>query len=123
MALDRRDTVAAVIDIWNGAPADGLGQLLAPGYRGHMLGVQGGERDAETYADAIARFRTAIAGVTFRVVEQIDAGDRCVSRLEATRAATATSAGSSSHGINISRFDDDGRLAEEWAVWSAWQDA
>lgn len=123
MTLDRRSTVAAVVDIWNGATAEGLGRLLAPDYRGHMLGVPGGERVAATYADAIARFRAANAGITFRVIEQVDAGDRCVSRLEATRPGTVTRAASSSHGMNISRFDDDGRLAEEWAVWSAWLDA
>ena len=123
MTLDRRSTVAAVIDIWNGAAANGLGRLLAPGYRGHMLGVRGGDRVAATYADAIARFRAANVGVMFRVIDQLDSGDRCVSRLEATRPGTVGRAASSMHGINISRFDGHGRLAEEWAVWSAWLDA
>jgi hypothetical protein len=123
MTLDRRSTIAAVLAIWNGATAEGLLPLLAPGYSGHMLGVRGGERAAATYADSIARFRVANPGTTFRVIEQLDAGDRVVSRLEATRPGTLTNAASSSHGINISRFDDAGRLAEEWAIWSTWLDA
>jgi hypothetical protein len=120
---DVRSTVAAVIEIWNGATADGLEGLLAPGYRGHMLGVGADDRLAAGYADAIARFRTANPGVAFRVIDQFAAADRCVTRLEATRPGTGSNASSVSQGINISRFDDEGRLAEEWAIWSPWLDA
>jgi hypothetical protein len=120
--VDVRSTVAAVIEIWNGATADGLDGLLAPGYRGHILGARAGDRVAADYADAIARFRTANPGVAFRVIDQFDAADRCVTRLEATRPAAGSNAASVSQGINISRFDDEGRLAEEWAIWSAWLD-
>jgi hypothetical protein len=121
MTLGHRNTAAAVIDIWNGSTTPGLELFLAPGYRGHVLGAPSGERDAASYAEAISRFRAANPGVVFRVVEQFDAGDRLVSRLEASRPATHQDAASASEGINISRFDDDGRLAEEWAIWSAWR--
>jgi len=114
-------TLAAVIAMWNGAGLEHLEELLDPGYRGHMLGVPGGERVAAGYADVIRRFRAANAGVSFRVVEQLDAGDRCVSRLEATRPGADGQA--VSHGMNISRFNDAGRLLEEWAIWSGWQEA
>jgi hypothetical protein len=120
MTVDVRSTVAAVLEVWNGAPADGLEELLAPGYRGHMLGRADAERDAAGYAPAIAGFRAAHPGVAFRVIELFDAADRCVSRLEATRPATDSSASAVSQGINISRFDVEGRLAEEWAIWSPW---
>lgn len=118
-----RRTAAAVIDMWNGSAADGLERLLAPGYRGHMLGVPGGERVAAGYAEAIRRFRAANPGVAFRVIEQFEVGDRSVSRLEARRPGADVGATLVSQGINISRFDDDGRLAEEWAIWSAWLEA
>jgi hypothetical protein len=85
-----------------------------------MLGVRGGERVGADYAEAVSRFRSANPGVAFRVVEQFEAGDRSVSRLEARRPGTDLGAPLLSQGINISRFDDDGRLAEEWAIWSAW---
>jgi hypothetical protein len=120
--VDRRTIVAAVIEIWNGGTADGLDGLLAPGYRGHMLGVRAGDRVAADYAEAIARYRAANPGVSFRVIDQFDAADRCVTRLEATRPGPGSNAASVSQGINISRFDDEGRLAEEWAIWSAWLD-
>lgn len=122
MTLDVRQTVAAVIGVWNGATVDQLEPLLASSYRGHLLGVPGADRDAAGYADAIGRYRTANPGVVFHIVEQFSAGDRCVSRLEARRPAADTGAGFVSQGINIARFDDLGRLAEEWAIWSAWLD-
>ena len=83
MSLDVRQTVAAVIRVWNGAKTDRLERLLAPSYRGHVLGVPGGERDGAGYAEAIHRFRVANPGVVFQIVEQFETGDRCVSRLEA----------------------------------------
>ncbi len=87
-----------------------------------MLGVRGGERVAAGYAEAIERFRRANAGAAFRIVEQFEAGDRCVTRLEAHRPGIDGAAPAVSQGTNISRFDDEGRLAEEWAIWSAWLD-
>ena len=122
MTLDPRSNVAAVIDVWSGATTEALEALLAPGYRGHMLGVRGGERVAAGYAEAIERFRGANQGVAFRIVEQFEAGDRGVTRLEARRPGIDGAAPAVSHGINISRFDDEGRLAEEWAIWSPWLD-
>jgi len=118
-----RQVIAEVIGVWNGAPADRLPELLAATYRGHMLGVPNGERDGAGYPDVIRGFRAANPGVDFGIVEQFIAGDRCVSRLEAHRAGTAAGSSSVSHGINIARFDSDGRLAEEWAVWSPWADS
>ena len=69
MKLDARQNIAAVIDVWNGAPADRLAQLLASNYRGHTLGVSNGERDRAGYATAIARYRAANPGVEFHIVE------------------------------------------------------
>lgn len=122
MTLDARQTLASVLGMWNGAANDHLEQLLAPGYRGHMLGVPGGERDAAGYAPAIERFRIANPGVEVRVIEQFDAGDRFVTRLEARRPNADARTTSTSLGINIARLDHEGRLAEEWAIWSAWLD-
>ncbi len=113
----------AVLEMWNGASTDGLPELLAGSYRGHMLGVPNGERDAAAYAGSIARYRAAFPDVEFRVVEQFDAGDRLVTRLEARRAAIGDGVASISYGMNIARFELDARLAEEWAIWSAWTPA
>jgi hypothetical protein len=117
-----RATMAAVLAIWNGASTTGLAELLAPDYRGHVLGVPNGERDGAAYPGSIARYRAAFPGVEFHVVEQFAADDRLVTRLEARRPGTDGGPGSISHGMNISRFDAGARLSEEWAIWSAWQD-
>lgn len=122
MHASARTTLAAVLDIWNGAPADRLAPLLTGTYRGHMLGAPNGERDGAAYPASIERFRAANPGVVFTVVEQFDTDDRLVTRLEAHRSGVTPGTISRSHGINISRFDSTGRLAEEWAIWSAWQD-
>jgi SnoaL-like domain len=121
MSTDPRQTIAAVIDIWNGQPTDRLPPLLTPGYRGHMLGVANGERGDAGYAAAIERYRDANPGVVFSIVDQFNAGDRWVSRLEAHRPAAGEIAESICDGINISRLAPDGRLAEEWAIWSPWR--
>ena len=45
----------AVLEMWNGATTDDLPTLLAPTYRGHMLGAPDGERDAAAYPATVAR--------------------------------------------------------------------
>ena len=121
MTAAARETMAAVLAMWNGASTDALPRLLAPTYRGHVLGVPNGERDGAAYPAAIARYRHAFPGVVFAVVEQFDAGDRLVTRLQAHRTSGEDGHASVSHGMNFSRFDKADRLDEEWAVWSAWQ--
>ena len=71
-------TMAAVLEMWNRATTADLAELLAPDYRGHVLGVPTGERDAAAYPATIARYRGAFPDVDFQVVEQLDAGDRLV---------------------------------------------
>jgi len=122
MTSGARLTLSAVLAAWNDGPTARLAELLAPTYRGHMLGLRAGERDAAAYPGWIERYRVANPGVRFEVVEQFDAVDRVVSDLQARRVSGATLAPSVSHGINISRFDQSGRLAEEWAIWSDWLD-
>lgn len=99
-----------------------LDGLLAPDYRGHMLHVRDGERDAPAYPVVIQQFRAGNPGTTFHIVEQLAAGTRLVTRLEARRVDDVSRAASVSRGINISRFDAQGLLAEEWAIWSTWME-
>jgi len=123
MSEATRATMAAVLAMWNGASTDGLASLLAPTYRGHVLGIPGGERDGAGYPGSINRYREAFPGVAFAVVEQFDAGDRLVTRLEARRPDAPGGPSTISHGMNVSRFDEEGRLDEEWAMWSGWQES
>lgn len=120
MTHDLRALAAAVVDVWNGGAPDRIQALLAPDYRGHMLHAQDGDRDGPVYVDAIERYREANPGAAIRIVEQLVSGDRVVTRLEARRPASLEGGSVVSKGINISRFDAAGLLAEEWAIWSAW---
>jgi hypothetical protein len=116
-----RRTMAAVLEIWNGADAGRLPELLAPGYRGHMLAAVDGDRDGAAYPEAIARYRAAAPDIAFVVVDQFDAGERLVTRLEARRPGSGGGGPSIAHGMNVSRFASDARLEEEWAIWSPFQ--
>ena len=82
MKVEPATTTAAVIDVWNGAPVDRLQGLLAPDYRGHMLHVSDGEREAVAYPGLIRQYRSGNPGATFRVVEQLAVGVRLATRLE-----------------------------------------
>ena len=121
MNLDPAATAATVIDVWNGAPVQRLRDVLASDYRGHMLHLKDGDRDGAAYPDLIAHYRSANPGTVFQIVDQMADGARLVSRLEARR-IDRSGAMSVARGINISRFDTQGRLAEEWAIWSSWMD-
>jgi hypothetical protein len=120
--LDHVATAATIIDVWNGAPSERLRDVLAPGYRGHMLHLADGERDAEGYPHLVDQYRSANPGARFHVVEQVASEDGLVSRLEARRVDPSSGQVTVARGINISRFDPEGRLAEEWAIWSTWLD-
>lgn len=119
----RQGTFAKLLDIWNGASIDGMTGLLASGYRGHMLHMVAGERDAAAYPAWITRYREANPGATFVIAEQFVADDRLVTRLIATRSDPVSARPLVANGLNLSRYESDGRLAEEWAIWSPWLDA
>ena len=101
----------AYIEIWSDGTVDRLHELLAPGYAGHIRGNVSEERDANALVDSITDFRRRFPGVRFTVTEQIAAGDRVATRLSAVRADEELAV-----GMNFSRWQD-GRLAEEWALW------
>lgn len=116
-ALDyyyRSELFGRLVDVWsNGHPSDIL-TLITPDYIGHMLHLEHGQRTAAEYPGWIQSFRGANPKARFRIHDQSASGDRLWTRLQATREDGAVS-----NGMNISRFAD-GRIAEEWAIWSGW---
>jgi len=108
------DVFGQLLNAWDGDGDIDLGALITDDYVGHMLHLKSGERTALMYPAWIAKFREANPGTTFEVLEQHSAGTSLWSRLVATRGDGATS-----RGMNHSRFVD-GRIAEEWALWSEW---
>ena len=122
MNLDPAATAATVIEVWNGAPVERLRDVLTSDYRGHMLHLKDGHRDAAAYPGLITQYRAANPGTVFQIVDQMADGTRLVSRLEARRSDGSSGEAWVASGINISHFDTQGRLAEEWAIWSSWMD-
>jgi hypothetical protein len=111
----RTTAFGRLIDIWsNGDPADIL-TLITLDYVGHMLHLEHGQRSAAEYPGWIQSFREAYPNTRFLIHDQSATGDRLWTRLQATREDGAVS-----NGMNISRFAD-GRIAEEWAIWSGWR--
>jgi predicted ester cyclase len=105
------DLFRAYVEIWNGGALDRLHELLAPGYAGHMRGTISEDRDADALGRSIVDFRRRFPAVRFTVTEQIVAGDRVATRLRAVLGDEELAV-----GMNFSRWQD-GRLAEEWALW------
>lgn len=105
-----------LLDVWSGGDPSQLADVVTADYAGHMLHLAAGDRTAAEYAPRIRAYREANPGTVFRVVDQAASGDRLWSRVEALRGD-----GRRAHGMNVSRFVD-GRIAEEWAVWSDWHD-
>jgi hypothetical protein len=104
----------ALLRVWEeGDPRAVLG-LVTEDYLGHMLHLVDGERTAADYPAWIARWRATNPDTVFEVTDQDLIGATLWTRLVARRPD-----GSSAKGMNESRFQGE-RIAEEWAVWSAW---
>ena len=105
---DRSETFARLLAVWNGeADPTELDAMLAASYQGH-LGSR--SRDAVDLKRDIVAYRARVPDVRFHPEHQFGEGDYLATRL------TATAAGRTIAGLNISRWEG-GLLAEEWAIW------
>jgi steroid delta-isomerase-like uncharacterized protein len=78
-------------------------------------------RGADTIKGEIEYFHSAVPDLTWRVVDQIAEGEKVVSRWEASGTHQGEFFGVPGSGkriemtgINIDRFDESGKLIEEW---------
>ena len=111
---DRRENFYRLLAIWGGSvPLEELDRLVAPGYVGH---VGSRDRSLTQLKTDIAAHRAASPAV-FRAQHQISEGDYLATRLTAHLIGAVGS--SSIHGMNISRWENELLLAEEWAVWES----
>jgi len=111
-----RETFARLLDVWNGEAAlDELDALVSASYRGH-LGSR--ERDLARLKQDIAEYRERVPGVRFSVEHQFGQDEDLATRLTAHAPAGEAGTPTAISGLNISRWDN-GLLAEEWAVWEA----
>jgi hypothetical protein len=103
-----------LLTAWNNGDPEVVCELVTTDYQGHMLHLPSGERSAEEYAQRIRDYRFAYPGAWFDVLDRGSSGDKVWTRLRASLPS-----GESAHGVNICRFVET-RIAEEWAIWSAW---
>jgi predicted ester cyclase len=81
----------------------------------------GAVRGAETIKQEIEWFRNAVPDLTYTVEDQVAEGDKVVSRYTATGThqgeffgVAPTGNRIEMSGIQIDRFDENGRMVEEW---------
>ncbi len=99
-------------------------ELLDPDFVCHDPNSESGEvRGSETVKEEIEYFRNA--GLTFTVEDQIAEGDKVVTRWTAAGThqgeffgVAGTGKRIEMTGINIERFDESGKLVEEWPEYN-----
>lgn len=97
-------------------------RYFADGYVRH---ADEGEQDREEFRAALEELHAAFPDLTSTVTDVLVDGDRVAYRWSATGThlapylgAPATRRKITASGITISRFDADGRIAEDWASWN-----
>jgi len=98
-------------EVWVKRDFSQLEELLTDDFVGHS-GLR--DRGREQLKLDIELYHAHHPSFHFDVLDQFECGDRLVTRLR------AYSVGKLATGINISRFVD-GRIAEEWAVWTEFE--
>ncbi len=98
-------------EVWVRGDFSKVEELLTQDYVGHS-GLK--DRSREELLTDVDFYRAHHPNMHLDVLEQFEAGEKVVSRLR------VYSAGKVAHGINISRVVD-GRIAEEWAVWTEFE--
>jgi len=97
-------------------------ELLDPDFVCYDPNSEAGEvRGADTIKEEIGWFRTAFPDLTYTIEDQIAEGDKVVSRyvLSGTHQGEFFGVAPTGNrveitGINIDRFDESGKMVEEW---------
>lgn len=110
--MTRQETLKRYLEVvWEQGNGDRLGEFLTEKFVSHS-----GRHDYSLAAvrTDVELFRAHHPNVHFDVLEQLEAGDRLVTRLRVHSAAKTAFA------ILVSRFVGD-RIAEDWAVWTEFE--
>jgi hypothetical protein len=102
------------LEVWNGTrDLNELDDLVTPTFVGHMGSRN---RGLSQLKDDIRAYRERAGEVRFEVMHRFAEGEHVATRVVAHVTNTATGSEVTLCGLNTSRWED-GRLAEEWAVW------
>jgi steroid delta-isomerase-like uncharacterized protein len=109
---------------WAGTSADSaapLEALLAPDYVRHS---DTGPVDHDGFIGNIEELYAAFPDLEIEILDTVEQGDRVAHRWESTGTHSGTFMGVPpthkrivARGMTISRFDDEGRIAEDWTSW------
>jgi len=99
-----------------------VAEILDPDFVCHDPNSESGEvRGAETIKQEIEYFRNAVPDLTYTVEDQVSEGDKVVTRYTATGThegeffgVAPTGNRIEMSGIQIDRFDENGKMVEEW---------
>lgn len=102
-----------------------IDEVLDPDFVCHDPNSESGEiRGSDTIKDEIEYFHRAAPDLTYTVVDQVVEGDKVVSRYTVSGThqgeffgVPGTGNRIEMTGINIDRFDESGKLIEEWVEY------
>jgi len=115
-----------LVEVWNKGNLSLCDELLTADYQNHDANNPfAEEKGPEGYKKLVGMYLEAFPNTTFTIRDQIDSGDKVVTRwtVEGTHKGTlmgipATGKDAKVTGINIDRFVD-GKVAESWGNWDA----
>jgi steroid delta-isomerase-like uncharacterized protein len=121
-----QDHRAFLIEAWNLIDGqrrlDAIEEYFAPDFVRH---AGDGTYSRDEFRDLLATLYGAVPDLKWAIVDSVAEGDRVAYRWtsEGTHLGTylgvpATHRRIAANGITISRFDADGRIAEDWASWN-----
>ena len=123
-AEENKATLRRVPDeVFNKGNLDAVDELFTPDYVYHDPGVPGGElRGTEAFKEQwVSMFRTAFPDLQLTIEDQVAEGDKVVSRYTAQgthqgelMGIPPTNNPVQIMGMIISRFSEEGKIAEEW---------
>ncbi len=120
---ERKDKVRRRLDeVWNQGNLEVITEVATPTFVMHDPALSSGQADAEGYREHVRESRSAFPDAQVTIEDQIEEGDRVVTRL----AVTATHLGEvwglkptgktvNINGILIERFEGE-LLAEAWLI-------
>ena len=109
-------------EAFGGGKLEIVDEILDPDFVCYDPNSEAGEvRGADTIKREIEWFRNAVPDLTYTVEDQLAEGDKVVTRWKATGThqgeffgVAPTGKRIEMSGIQIDRFDEDGRMVEEW---------
>jgi steroid delta-isomerase-like uncharacterized protein len=101
---------------------DRIGEFYADDFVRHS---DDGETDRDGFQQILRDLHDAFPDLTFALLDLVEEGNKVAYRWESVgthespyMGAPATHKRIVARGLTISRFDDDGRIVEDWASWN-----